>query len=117
MSAQDYLHPEQFGQMRSSLLGKTLPEVAKHHYKNSPEYMRALERDVKRNGFQHPIAVSEEDPTDITGGHHRAAVAYKLGIPVPVRPEGDWEFSEEHKVDTDKWHDRLVDIQMKNVGY
>jgi len=115
MSASNVLHPDQFERVHSTLLEKTLPEIAAHHYSNSPEYMRALTRDIKRNGIQHPV---EMHGNDIQEGHHRAAVAYKLGIPMPVsevdhysRPEAD-----AYREDTEKWHNKYLAQTFKNAG-
>lgn len=84
MSAQDYLQPEQFGQVQWG--NQPLARVHDHRYSKDPGYMAALEADIQKNGFRNPVRVihNPDDSVFLVDGSHRASVAYHLGIPLPV---------------------------------
>jgi ParB-like chromosome segregation protein Spo0J len=69
--------------------------------------MAALEADVKKNGFRNPARVSPNADGSIAllDGSHRAAVAYHLGIALPVS-NGDNEDTRH----TNLWHKKLRQI-------
>jgi hypothetical protein len=70
---------------------KTPDALVKHFQKTSPEYYNKIKDDVQKNGFSTPVLVRWHDPRgkplkkpQLMTGHHRAAVAHELGIPLPV---------------------------------
>lgn len=74
---------------------KTLPALIKHFRKTSPEYYDKIKSDVQQNGFTTPVLVRTHGPggrrlpkPQVMEGHHRAAVAYDLGLPLLV---GDYD--------------------------
>lgn len=77
---------------------KNLPGLAKHLRKRGPAYYQALRDDVEANGVQAPILVRHQmagralKRPQVMDGHHRAAVAFELGLHMPV---GDYD-NEEH---------------------
>jgi hypothetical protein len=88
--------PEQFKHVVGSdpgVKGKSLHAVADTLYNREPEYMSKLESHVKENGFQTPVGVKFNDRAGNYqiqgGGHHRAAVAARLGMPLPAVDVGD----------------------------
>jgi hypothetical protein len=88
--------PEQFGHVVGSdpgVRGKSLPALADTYYNREPDYMSRLESHVKQNGFQTPVGVRFNDRAGNYqiqgGGHHRAAVAARLGIPLPATDLSD----------------------------
>lgn len=73
----------------------TLPALVRHFKKTSPDYFNEIRDDVQRNGFTTPVLVRRNGPggrplpkPQVMEGHHRAAVAYDLGMPLPV---GDYD--------------------------
>lgn len=73
----------------------TLPALVKHFRKTDPDRFNEIRDDVQKNGFTTPILVKWNDPRgtpfkkpQVMSGHHRAAVAYDLGLPLPV---GDYD--------------------------
>lgn len=84
------LQPEQFGHLMGTdkgVRGKSVAALADTYYKREPEYMNELEQHVKENGFQTPVGIRHDPRKNkfgITYGHHRAAVAHKLGVPMPI---------------------------------
>lgn len=110
MSAQDHLQPHQFDQVRQTQTGATIASLHESRYSREPEYMAALEADVKKNGFRNPVRVSPDADGSISllDGSHRAAVAYHLGIPLPVS-NGD----NENTRNTSLWHKKLRQISGK----
>jgi hypothetical protein len=105
MAASDHLHPDQFGRIRNPYMNIGLGEISRRLYSQQPEYMSALEDDVKQNGFQHPVETEQtpEGEHHILDGHHRAAVAYNLGIPFP-RADKNYRRSPANKDSEARWH-------------
>lgn len=73
----------------------TLPALIKHFKTTEPDRFNEIRDDVQRNGFTTPILVKWNDPRGkplkkphVMEGHHRAAVAYDLGLHLPV---GDYD--------------------------
>lgn len=112
MSAQDWLHPHQFEDVYSEPMDMSLPEMSRHHYATQPRYMSALEKDIKRQGIKYSSEVVRRpgEPVTLTEGNHRASVAYKLGIPLPVEdlkagpPIGDPDH-------TEMWHQKYWKLE------
>ncbi|MCW2929913.1 MAG: hydrolase [Actinomycetia bacterium] len=74
---------------------RTPVTLAKHLRKKYPEYYQALHDDIAANGVQAPVLVRYKGPgghpfprPQVMDGHHRAAVAYELGMHMPV---GDYD--------------------------
>jgi hypothetical protein len=82
--------PEQFQHLRGTdpgVRGKSVAAVADTLYNREPEHMAALESHVRENGFQTPVGIRHNPKTNTFGiesGHHRAAVAHRLGVSMPV---------------------------------
>lgn len=73
----------------------TLPALVRHFKKTSPDYFDEIKKDVRENGFTTPVLIRTNGPggrplkkPQVMEGHHRAAVAYDLGIHLPV---GDYD--------------------------
>lgn len=87
--------PGQFGHLVGGdpgVKGKSMAALADTYYNREPEYMAGLESHVKENGFKTPVGVQFNDQKgnfSITSGHHRAAVAQKLQIPLPADDASD----------------------------
>lgn len=74
---------------------RTPDALVQHFKKTSPNYYDDVKRDVQANGFTTPVLVRWNDPRgkplrkpQMMDGHHRAAVAHELGVPLPV---GDYD--------------------------
>lgn len=73
---------------------KTLPALARHFKRTNPAYWQALRDDVQANGVQAPVlarftmAGRPLRRPRMMDGHNRAAVAYELGLHIPV---GDYD--------------------------
>lgn len=108
MSADNYLHPDQFGLVRQTQTEATIEGMHAYRYSREPEYMAALEADVKKNGFRNPVRVSPnpDGSMALLDGSHRAAVAYHLNIPLPIS-NGDGEDTRH----TNRWHKKLREIR------
>lgn len=83
-------HFPDYPQVKGGLAG-----LARHFKKTDPDYFAKIRDDVQKNGFTTPILVQYKDPAGrplarpyVREGHHRAAVAHDLGIPLPV---GDYD--------------------------
>ena len=59
-----------------------IEEVAAYLYRNEPEFMSALETDIRGRGVLEPVEL--QDGTTVVDGHHRAAAAWRAGSAVPV---------------------------------
>lgn len=102
-----YLRPDQFGMIYSSLLEMPLAEFSPYHYQLKPGYMAALEEDIALYGIQLPVETASGDDFDITSGHHRAAVAYRLRLPISRVSEDDPILqTSEFRQTTMRWHQR-----------
>jgi hypothetical protein len=69
--------------------------LVRHFKKTDPDYFAKVRDDVQQNGFTTPILVRYKDPRgnalkkpQVMEGHHRAAVAHDLDLPLPV---GDYD--------------------------
>lgn len=101
-----FLSPHQFGLLRggeqnAATQGKKLPEIADMLYKAEPQFMGKLENDVRSQGFTDPVVVSQHTSgsLDIENGQHRAAVAHRLGTPLPYQLMGStsgWRTQGDH---------------------
>lgn len=82
--------PEQFGHLMGGdpgVRGKSLKALADTYYNREPEYMASLEKHVSEHGLQSPVGVQFNDRAgkyQISAGHHRAAVAFRLQKPLPA---------------------------------
>jgi len=82
------LDHEQFGALRfQDFRGGDIRDVARCLYRDQPEFMQALEADVRERGVQEPVELGHEDT--IKEGHHRLAAAYVAGRDVPVALYGE----------------------------
>lgn len=98
---QRILQPDQFGMLRGTdpgLKGARIDRVADVLYAREPQFMSQLEAHARENGIQKPIGLEEhKDQLRITEGHHRAAAAYRAGVPLPlgeqIHDESDREWA------------------------
>jgi hypothetical protein len=82
------LEPEAFAGLQfNDFPGAGIDDVAWVLYHNEPQFMRALEADVRERGVQEPVELVAADT--IEEGHHRVAAAYRAGVPVPVADGGE----------------------------
>jgi hypothetical protein len=82
------LDHDQFGELRFlDFRGGDIHDVVRCLYRDEPEFMRALEADVRERGVREPVELGHGDR--ITEGHHRIAAAYVAGRDVPVAFPGE----------------------------
>lgn len=112
---QRMLQPEQFGMLRATDpgLGRApIDRLADVLYAREPQFMGQLEAHARENGIQKPIGVeAHKDQLRITEGHHRAAAAYRAGVPLPlgeqIHDESDREWAARRTPDERKARDFL----------
>lgn len=110
---QRVLQPAQFWKLRGTddgLKGAKIEHVADVLYGREPEFMGRLEADVRERGVTSPVGLraNQYGHLEIHGGMHRAAAAYRAGVPLPRadRDESEadpaWQRSkaEQHARDT-----------------
>ena len=126
MSASDHLSPDQFviphSELENTFSGlreEYVSETAAKHYERQPRYMAALERHIRRHGIVYPAEVDARG--QLQEGHHRASVAYKLGLDLPAVREGSQDHSESgYRADTDAWHAKHWKLEeeprLRNAG-
>lgn len=94
--------PEEYGNFHypDYPQAKTPSALVKHFKKTSPEYYEKVKQSVQENGFTTPVLVRWNDPggrrlkkPHVMEGHHRAAVAHELGLPLPV---GDYDDNDDY---------------------
>lgn len=84
----DRLEPRDFPSLRfSDFPGGTIVDIADHLFRIEPNFMRALEADVREDGVSEPVELGRGDT--IMDGHHRMAAAYRVGVGVPVAFYGE----------------------------
>jgi hypothetical protein len=87
MSAHDVMSPDQFHTLKfgGAMEGENIASMSEHMYKYDAQRTNMLEEDVvAAGGVTEPVTISPAD-NEVRHGHHRLAVAYKLGIPVPFK--------------------------------
>jgi hypothetical protein len=83
------LSPDQFWKLRGTdagLGGAKIDKIADLLYSREPEFMGRLEASARESGIHQEVwtTVNEYGHHEIRGGHHRAAVAYRVGVPIPI---------------------------------
>jgi hypothetical protein len=78
-----HLEPDDFWDLQfGDFPGGDIGDVASVLYHREPQFMRALEADVRESGVLEPVELGAGDT--IKEGHHRVAATHRAGVPVPV---------------------------------
>jgi hypothetical protein len=80
--------------------GATIEQVAAWLYTAEPQFMAALEGDIKVRGLLLPTELASGHL--VVRGQHRIAAAYRAGVPVPVTDCG-YQRSPAETVEHYKW--------------
>lgn len=81
------LAPDQLEQLVfSDFAGATIRQIADYLYATEPNFMAALEADIRLRGISQAAELLGEHL--VVRGHHRMAAAWRADMPVPVAPYG-----------------------------
>src|SRR5262245_47519585 len=81
------LVPADLAQLRfSDFAGADIEQVATYLYAAEPNFMAALEADIRERGLIEPVELL--GGYLVVRGHHRTAAAWRARVSVPVAPYG-----------------------------
>lgn len=115
--------PEEYAKYRyPDYPAKSLPALVKHFRKTEPEYYDTLKNHIAEHGITEPAMVRFTDPRgrplkqpEMDAGHHRAAVAYELGLHLPVGDRDDPEDFEATRAPARAWFTEHGEEKARNA--